>query len=203
MVSSTQENFYVYTHHHVETGEIFYVGKGTRRRAWNVSSRSETWKSASGGRAIVHIIFDKISEDLALYIERMLISMLGIDTLANKTLGGGGASGYKHSDTWKSILSDRMTGCFNPMTGMIGDKNPFYGKQHSDEAKRKMSRPRPSVSMDRNPSADNSIYEFVHKDHGFFVGTRYELSKSFGVPLNLIRKAITGRSAKGWILANV
>jgi hypothetical protein len=39
--------FYVYHHKNPKTGEIFYVGKGCKRRAWDKRKRSDRWKTVT------------------------------------------------------------------------------------------------------------------------------------------------------------
>ena len=38
-------NFYVYVHRTADTGRIFYVGKGTKNRAWTKGSRNLHWRN--------------------------------------------------------------------------------------------------------------------------------------------------------------
>lgn len=51
----------------------------------------------------------------------------------NITLGGEGASGFKHSDESKEKMSNSKKGLF------LGEQNPFYGKNHSEETKKLLS----------------------------------------------------------------
>lgn len=51
----------------------------------------------------------------------------------NLTIGGEGACGYRHTDASRKLMSDKRKGKFS------NNKNPFYGKQHSDEFKLKQS----------------------------------------------------------------
>ena len=73
----------------------------------------------------------------------------------NMTLGGSGSTGCFQTEDSKKILSEKAKGRKGSMLGRhlteeqrkkvsdfaktrIGDKNPFFGKSHSDEAKRKI-----------------------------------------------------------------
>ena len=40
-----ENKFYVYVHRRLDTGEIFYVGKGCRGRASSSTGRNPYWKS--------------------------------------------------------------------------------------------------------------------------------------------------------------
>lgn len=46
--------------------------------------------------------------------------------------------GKKRSEEVKSKMSEYMKGKNNPMYGLTGEKNPNYGKKHSEETKAKM-----------------------------------------------------------------
>jgi len=43
------------------------------------------------------------------------------------------------TDEVKQKMSDRVKGSNNPMFGMYNEKNPFYGKKHTEETKKKMN----------------------------------------------------------------
>lgn len=71
----------------------------------------------------------------------------------NMTAGGRGIRGYRHTETHKNHLSDKMSGVNNPFYGRvhttetrymisesrIGEKNPNFGKPHSEEHKNKIA----------------------------------------------------------------
>lgn len=71
-------NFYVYAHRDIE-GQIFYVGKGTGRRAY-VPGRGALWEAYlreySEGHYEVEIIEEGLSEDSALEVEAEHISRI-------------------------------------------------------------------------------------------------------------------------------
>jgi group I intron endonuclease len=58
----------------------------------------------------------------------------------NLTFGGEGSVGWCPSPETRQKISKTKKG------KLIGSKNPFYDKKHSEQAKQKMSSPRPSVS---------------------------------------------------------
>lgn len=103
--------FYVYVHRRASDNSIFYIGKGKDRRAWDKSSRNPHWKRiASKHGLIVEVIKDGLTECCALTLEKIAISKFGIDNLANFTFGGGGTSGFTHSDETKKKISDAGKG---------------------------------------------------------------------------------------------
>lgn len=133
--------FYVYAHFRPDTGKLFYIGKGKGRRAWDRSSRNRHWKHivARHGRN-VRIIRDGLAEQEALDIEARLIAHR--TGLATYTSGGGGISGFRHSDQTKRKMSERMT-----------------GKALSDQARQRMSatiRSRPDLLALRSAAFTNN-----------------------------------------------
>ena len=88
--------FYVYIHKRLDTGAIFYVGKGSGRRAWDKCSRNKHWRAVAGKTSWTHeIVLETSDEDEAFRYECELIASLmsqGVK-LCNKTLGGEGQRG--------------------------------------------------------------------------------------------------------------
>lgn len=95
--------FYTYRHIRPDTNEVFYIGKGRRRRAWDMYNRTKFWNNivnANNGHYIVEIVTENLLEIDAILHEIYLIKLygrrdLGLGTLCNLTDGGEGASGSK------------------------------------------------------------------------------------------------------------
>ncbi len=94
-------DFYVYLHARPD-GQVFYVGKGAGRRAWDFSpSRRTEWHlrvARKYGRANIRVMTHGVeSENLAFELERFLIAehRLSGRELINLTDGGEGCSGRK------------------------------------------------------------------------------------------------------------
>ena len=101
-MSCDGSDFYVYVHLRQTDGSVFYVGKGRQRRAWSSCSRNARWKSEADSNGLfVHIAKDRMSEKCALTLERIGISMIGLEGLANQRAGGRGNSGWKQTDEAK------------------------------------------------------------------------------------------------------
>ena len=102
--------FYVYEHIRLDTNEVFYVGKGTGRRAYETKGdrRSEHWKRVHNKvGSYVKLLVENVDEELAFLVEIERIDQLKkLNTpLINKTIGGDGATGYKHSEESKAKIS--------------------------------------------------------------------------------------------------
>lgn len=115
--------FYVYLYLDPRNGEVFYVGKGCGDRAshhvrWKTRS-AEMWARIADLRAagVTPIISTAVclNEADAFLRERELIAAFGrrdqgTGTLLNKTSGGQGPSGRRHSDAAKAKMSRSRTG---------------------------------------------------------------------------------------------
>jgi hypothetical protein len=107
-------DFYVYEHLRVDTGEPFYVGKGRRKRAFRSDGRSDFWKrivQKSGGFT-VRFVAKNLSEKIAFELEVKRIAALKRSgaRICNLTAGGEGLSGYVPTEIHKKRISDSKSG---------------------------------------------------------------------------------------------
>lgn len=133
------DRFFVYVHRKADSGEVFYVGKGTVKhgsyeRAHVTKKRSLFWQAIAAKHGVrVEIVAEFDSEDLAFQLERDLISHYGRRAdggpLCNMTLGGEGHAGLSASEATRKKLHDRFA----------GDGHPNWGKTLSEETRRKKS----------------------------------------------------------------
>lgn len=104
-------DFYVYEHLCASTGEVFYVGKGCDRRAWDVVGRSELWRRVANKHGvIVVVVMDGLQEWFSFELESSLICLhgrlkLGHGRLVNHTDGGEGSTGLKHRSESRQAMS--------------------------------------------------------------------------------------------------
>jgi hypothetical protein len=106
--------FCVYEHTRLDTNAIFYVGKGSHRRAYSKHRRNKHWNSvvAKAGGYSVRLVADEIEEDLSFLVEMERIDQLkrmGVK-LSNQTDGGEGPSGYSHTDEAKRKIAEAQMG---------------------------------------------------------------------------------------------
>jgi len=135
MSTKQPEKFYVYVHRREDDGRIFYIGKGTRYRAWHVGKmRSKYWNRivSKHGRT-VHIAVSGLTNAQAIAIEIDFIKHYGMENLCNMTDGGEGVSGRIHSEETKRKISLSNIGKLKP--SIRGEKNHM----HNPETKAKIS----------------------------------------------------------------
>ena len=91
-------DYYVYLHKKKTTGEVFYVGKGSGKRAWSAFGRNSFWKRVAEKHGwVVEIVQDNLQDWYAFELEKDLISYygrrdLGDGNLTNMSDGGDGPS---------------------------------------------------------------------------------------------------------------
>ena len=134
-----RSDFYVYEHWRPDKGECFYVGKGHGDRAHRMERRSKHHKNivskleAMGMCVEVVLFASGLTEQEAFEIEKSRIAHyrdMGV-RLANKTDGGDGITGYRHTEEMKEHFSNIRKG-HPPTRGTTGMKL-------SEETRQKMS----------------------------------------------------------------
>ncbi len=87
---------YVYGHYKADTGELFYIGKGSKKRAWSTNGRNAYWtRVANKHGLVVKILEDGLTDEEAFKKEKLLIEEVGLDNLVNATEGGLGLTSTK------------------------------------------------------------------------------------------------------------
>lgn len=139
---SIQKNdAYVYVHIKGSDGTVFYVGKGTKRRAWDRRKRNPWWRSIVAKHGLeVAIVKDGMSESCAFSLERALIRAYA-GTLCNLTDGGEGASGYRHTEESIAVMKAMKIGYTPkvPIESVRAAARKRVGTKMSAEARAKMS----------------------------------------------------------------
>lgn len=145
--------FYVYQHRRNDTGAIFYIGKGSGKRAWDdhwSRYQNKIWKGTAKHGYTVEIVCDGLDEKHAHELEVMLIQFhgrknLGTGSLANLTDGGEGCSGHIKSAETRRKIGDAHRGKIMPpeacakLAEYRGEKASFFGRKHTPETIARMS----------------------------------------------------------------
>lgn len=105
--------YYVYVHQRKDNGKIFYVGKGSGRRAYKKQGRNpHWWRIVNKHGYDVEFKAINLPEDISFKFEVFLIAYLkqrGVQ-LCNISEGGEGASGNHHTPESRKKLSDKAKG---------------------------------------------------------------------------------------------
>lgn len=127
------KKFYVYIHRRKSDGRVFYVGKGTGKRALRTSGRNRYWKRVYNkhGR-IVEILLHFEKENCAFSFEKAMIALYGKENLTNTTDGGEGVCGLVHSEEARKKMSGPRPNAKNWLKGRIP---PDYLKEKWRKAK--------------------------------------------------------------------
>lgn len=127
-------NYYVYHLINPITNCVFYVGKGTKNRCYTHSK--DTLETARNKRLWGHInnIRKQGYEPIVIKIQENLEENYAYE-LEEIEIKKYGRVGFEEN----GILMNIVNGGTNPPT-LYGEDNGFYGKQHTEETKRLMSK---------------------------------------------------------------
>lgn len=221
----------VYFHITPDTGEVFYIGMGSLRRAKNLKDRNRFWrrKVAKHGFPKVLIIAKNLTSEKAVEIEKFWIKHHGLDRLTNISPGGDGVNGFEHSIETRRKISEIMKGRDKgkalsiehreklriAATGRIRTdeekekiRNTLKGRKLPEETKIKMKEAKINVTAETrlklsNANKDKILFRFQHANYGIVICTKNQLIERFELG-DGIYAVISGRrkSHKGWKLFN-
>jgi hypothetical protein len=146
--------YYTYLHTRNDNGKVFYIGKGTHKRAYT-TDRNEHWCSIVAKHGFTAEILAHWSTEQEAYDhEKLLIASfteMGY-VLANKTPGGEGIpKGFKHSEQARRNMGQSRLGfkhteetkkkmsASSSWRGHIYTTSGFTGFNHTEESRNKMS----------------------------------------------------------------
>ena len=156
MNENENREFYVYVHIRKDNNTVFYVGKGTKNRAYNLDRGNfhNCVRDEYGCKVV--IIKDKLTESQAFRLESKMIKYyvltLGYGApidgyrdfsnnyLTNFTWGGEGTSGIKCSEERKKKISKANKGRKRSEEAKRKNSESHKGKKHSEEHNKNISK---------------------------------------------------------------
>lgn len=131
------KRFYVYEHRRLDTGAVFYVGKGAGARARVTFDRNRYWRRVADKHGWdVRVVCRTDDEDLAFLAEVELIDLhrrLG-SPLTNMTDGGEGMAGYRWPADVLARRAEKQRGQARPSVSAA-----LSGRPKSVEHRRKLA----------------------------------------------------------------
>lgn len=183
--------FYVYIHIRESDDKVFYVGKGSGKRAWDFYGRNEYWKNVKNKHGVrVEVLFSSLSEKDAFELEKEAIlsfEEMGCK-LTNLTKGGEGPEGVNFTDQQRLNIAQGLK-----------------MKRYCNKEPKVTLVKRPKAYGNNNHFADNSIHMFVCLSDGKEVAcTRHDLCETYSLDKYLLKKLFhkksPRKSACGWRL---
>ena len=117
---------FTYAHYRNDTGQVFYIGKGSLKRAHEYRGHNQHWnRVAKKYGYTVKILAQWHTDQEAFTHEKLLIDCFKMleHPLTNATDGGEGVSGWTWSESQRVKLIASLT----------GREGTFTGKKHSDK----------------------------------------------------------------------
>ena len=133
------EKRYVIYRHLKPNGEVFYIGIGSEKRAYQKNPRSDFWKRVVSIHGYeVQILKSDLTWEDACELEILLISWYGrrnlnTGTLVNMTEGGDGSVGYSPSEESRRSRSEKMKGVPKSEKARKNMNKSKIGKSISEE----------------------------------------------------------------------
>ena len=159
-------DFYVYEYYKKDNDEVFYVGKGTKRRMYELHNRNKYFNAVYAKYDCdVRIYKDGLTNEQSCEIERERIAELKSigQAYCNFTEGGTGFSTGKLNPIFKRIEEGTVK-------LFTGDENfrSFTGRKHTEESKKLMSENRKGKGA--RYGKDNPMYGkgFKGKDNPMY-----------------------------------
>lgn len=146
---------YVYGHYKADTNELFYIGKGSGRRARQRYGRSEYWKRTVNKHGlVVKILEDGLTDEEAYNREKELIAEVGLNNLVNFCEGGKGMTSTdaqrlaqnperrkKLSDALKRLAQDPEWIRKTTEANRTKAQDPEWKRKQKDGCKRRSQNP--------------------------------------------------------------
>lgn len=177
---------YLYRHIRLDKNEPFYIGIGSNnnyKRAYDTHKRNKIWKDiVSKSLYEVEILLDDLTWEEVCIKEIEFIKLYGRickkdGCLSNLSLGGDGYLDPSIEVRNKLSISK------------MGNKNPMYGKKHSEAHKEKLRKARAGKSPVPARKLINTISGKIYKNI-------YEAALEYGITHRALYKRLLRKSIK-------
>lgn len=130
--------YYTYAHYTADTKELFYIGKGQRRRAWQSSSRNRHWnyKVAKHGFSVEILAYWETDEE-ALQHEKLLIGIFKPRGQLVNVAEEGSSTGAKRTQEQKEEIRKRLIGVPRSEECKINMSKALKGRKQPEERAKK------------------------------------------------------------------
>lgn len=210
-------DFYVYLHRRATDNKPFYVGKGKGQRAWHFCNRNRYWNNVKEKHGvIVEVIFDNLTEEESLQVEKDTILELTYFGYPLTNLTSGGESSTPSLETRLKMSASRK-GRKMSEESIKKTSDWHRGRKRSQETCQRISNALKGKKVPRERAirsglsrtgvlsviADKTIYSFRHENGTQFTGTRLEICEKFGLNRKLISKLFytkPRKTSQGWSL---
>jgi len=205
--------FYVYEYYKKDNDEVFYVGKGTANRMYELHNRNKYFNAVYNKYDCdVRVVFEGLSNEEACEKEIKRIAELREigQAYCNFTDGGTGFSTGKLNPIHDRIKRGEVN-LFDSSSRFFGKQNGFYGRRHTEESRRKISESRKGKGGqfgESNPmygvrrfGKENPMYgrrgerhhnakmfEVIYKDGSSEKLTSKQCEVKFGIAFTRVRK---------------
>jgi group I intron endonuclease len=192
--------------------EPFNIGKGHGDRAWDTSGRNDHWKKVVKKRGFRYILIEQgLTEQQALDREVYWIAYYKERDCAecNKTIGGEGVSGYRHTDEAKQKMSlsgkgkkkpdsmrkktsERMRNRIVTSETLKRMSEANLGKKQSEETKKKQQIASTQIAIEKGTKP----FLVINENDGSIVGEGIainEVAKRLNFEHRCIQRCLTGK----------
>jgi hypothetical protein len=127
--------FYIYAHTKPDNS-IFYIGKGSIKRAYDSKNRNIYWNRVVNKYGFNVVLLSEHEDEQKAFDEEIatISHFEKFNCLTNIAKGGLGSKGFRHTDEHKKSMRQKMLEC-NPMS------NPSFREKQKIALKKAMSRP--------------------------------------------------------------
>ncbi len=145
--------YYVYAYLRKSNNQPYYIGKGKDKRAWTKHNGISVPKD----KTKIVLLETNLTELGALALERRMIRWygrkdLGTGILLNKTDGGEGTSGFRHTEETKRRLSESFNGKKLPPRSVEHSRNlslSLIGKRQPNISAALTGKRQPNISASK------------------------------------------------------